>query len=689
MILKNCLFEKADHQRMGQGRKIKLMLLSVGKLILVAIFFHCLQARAQDNFKVMYWKTEATLRSYLIQNVHYQYDVRRDKLKKALESDAGLEEYRNCCRRKYLTLLGEFPEKSPLNAQVTKRLPAEGYILENIIFESRPGHHVTAGMYIPEGTGPWPAVLFFCGHEMTSKATESYQETAILFVQNGFLVLVVDPVSQGERVQFTDSLGMRILRGSTTEHTLLNAGANLVGSSIVAWELYDNVRALDYLAGRPDADKNRIGCLGNSGGGAQTAYFIAYDDRIRVAAPCSNIASRERNLELAGAGDGCQQLPFEGREQIEIGDFLAMFAPKPLLILAGRYDFVDYTGTEQTFNELSAIYTRLGAPEKVSLVTVDDGHGISKEKREAAVEWFSRWLCNRKTEINENELVVLDEKKTWCTSTGQVNSHFPNEKNVQDISLQTAHEFEKSRSRFLENNSLADIQSKLRELLAIGNEETDVKAETTVIEKQQGYILKRIILRRKGEVPLPLLYFLPDKPGKNDTVIIRFDEEGKNKRASDESYILKQMKSGNHLILADLRGMGEMAENAGANEWKYYNREYHNAIISLHIGRPLPGQRVTDILSVIRFLSTDAVTTERAVRIEANGAAANPAIFAAFLLPQNIEIVASSTVKSFFEILENPMEKDWYSYVIPGLLKYFDIPDLIRVRPDLNITYTN
>ncbi len=163
--------------------------------------------------------------------------------------------------------------------------------------------------------------------------------------QTAIAALVVDPVSQGERVQFTDSAGKRILRGSTTEHTLLNAGASLTGTSIVAWELFDNVRSLDYLASRPEVDPDRIGCLGNSGGGAQTTFFIGFDDRVKVAAPCSFITSREREYELNGTGDGCQQIASEGREQLEIADYLMLFAPKPLLILAGRYDFVDYRGT--------------------------------------------------------------------------------------------------------------------------------------------------------------------------------------------------------------------------------------------------------------------------------------------------------------------------------------------------------
>src|SRR5690606_3024372 len=152
--------------------------------------------------------------------------------------------------------------------------------------------------------------------------------------------LVIDPISQAERHQLTDEDGKPSTRGGTTEHTLVNAASNLVGSGAVAYQLWDNIRGLDYLETRSEVDKNRIGCLGNSGGGTQTTYFIGFDDRIKVAAPCSFISSRERNFELFGANDGCQHVPGEGQAGLELTDFMIMFAPKPLLILAGRYDFI-------------------------------------------------------------------------------------------------------------------------------------------------------------------------------------------------------------------------------------------------------------------------------------------------------------------------------------------------------------
>jgi hypothetical protein len=655
--------------------------------LFLSLFVFCLSSGAQDQYKVMDWKTEATLRTYLLQKMHQQYDQRRMDIECALKSEEDLAEYRALCREKYINILGEFPEKTPLNPKITNRIPQKGFAIENIIFESRPDHHVTANLYIPDTRGPFPAVLIFCGHEMTSKATESYQKTAILFATNGFVVMVVDPVSQGERVQFTDSSGLRILRGSTTEHTLLNAGANLTGSSVVAWELYDNTRALDYLSSRPEVDALRIGCLGNSGGGTQTAFFIAFDDRIKVAAPCSYIARRERNFDLTGAADGCQHLPSEGSEHLEIGDFLIMFAPKPLLILAGRYDFVDYTGTVETYKELSRVYDLYNAQEKLSLFTFDDGHGISLPKREAAVDWFISWLCDDTVKISEGTISVTGEKAINCTNTGQVNSFFSDEKKMQDFNLQKALDLKESRNKFLNETTISQKQQKIRELLAIKDNDFNTDVEVKGEEHHPEYNLKKIILRREGEVPLPCLTYIPGKVTKNDTIVIWLNEAGKSEIASKEEIILAQIQKGNTLILSDLRGMGETAEKPEANDWKYYNREYHNAMLSLHIGRPLPGQRVGDIITILKFISGEDSLRGKPLKIVATGAAAPSAVYASVLVPEIISVEASLTIRSYFEILENPMGKDWYSYVVPGVLRYFDLPDIVKMRSEAKISY--
>ncbi len=646
-----------------------------------------LPAFSQQDYNLMNWKTQHTVRSWLLQHMHRQYDERREIISEALQSKERMLAYRNSCRQKYLDLMGTFPERSPLNPKITGITQLSGYRIENIIFESRPHYRVTANFYIPDGEGLFPAALFFCGHEMTSKETASYQKTAALFALNGFAVLVVDPVSQGERVQFTDKNGKRILRGSTTEHTLLNAGANLAGEDVVTYELYDNIRSLDYLESRSEVDTSRIGCLGNSGGGAQTAYFIGYDHRIKVAAPCSNIARREWNYELEGAGDGCQQIAGEGKDLLEIGDFLIMFAPKPVLILAGRYDFIPYTGTRKTAEELQRVYSVLGVPDRVNLFSFDDGHGISKPKRESAVQWFKRWLCNDTTRVIEPEIKLQGAEVLNCTTTGQVNSMFADETTLQQINLNKANEFEAKRKTFAVANDLKGYQMQIKKLLSVDNLSAVPEAEL-VGEKVAGqFTLKKYILRLPGEIPLPCLVYLPETFSPEGRCAVYVYEEGKASLAKNDSLIMQHMHHGDLLVLADLRGMGETQEDEQDNEWKYYNKEFHNAIVSLHIGKPIVGQRVTDLFTLLDFLSAGGDDQNFPVDVYASGAAGPVALYAALFRDQIESVQVLNSIQSYYEILEKPTELDWYSYVIPGVLNYFDLQDLLNLRENLEVTF--
>ena len=351
---------------------------------------------AQSPYNVLDWKANSTLHSYLMQELHHQYAPRPAALTQATATTEGTRAYRDSVRARFRRVLGPLPTaRTPLRAQVTGTLIRPGFRIEKIIFESTPHHHVTANLYVPEGKGRFPAVLFPCGHEAEGKATASYQKTAMLFATHGFAVLVPDPVSQGERMQLTDTSGKPLTRGGTTEHTLLNAQANLLGRTLAAAELWDNVRGLDYLSTRPEVDTARLGCLGNSGGATQTAYLMAYDPRLKAAALCSYVAAGERNLELTGPADGCVMLPGAGAARLDMGDWLIAFAPKPLLVLAGRYDFVDYhEHRNRLYAEAQTCLRRRWASRNAVglLFGYDDGHGISKPKREAALHWFQSYL---------------------------------------------------------------------------------------------------------------------------------------------------------------------------------------------------------------------------------------------------------------------------------------------------------
>jgi hypothetical protein len=655
-------------------------------LILIVQGFN--SSYAQENYSVLPWKASTTLNSYLIQEVHQQYTHRDASFNFALKSVANFEEYRLSCKSRYIEILGKLPEKTPLNPRITGVLKQEGYEIEKVVFESLPNHHITSNLYIPNGKGPFPAVLFFCGHESTAKATESYQRTAQLFVRNGFVVFMIDPISQGERYQLIDSLGKPATRGGTTEHTLLNAGSNLVGTSVAAYELWDNIRSLDYLESRPEVDRNRLGCLGNSGGGTQTTYFIAFDERIKVAAPCSYISSRERNLELFGASDGCQHIPFEGREKLEIEDFLIAFAPKPLLILAGRFDFVDFNGVKMVEKDLDKVYSLYNKPNNFRMFAYYDGHGISKPKREEAVTFFRTFFYNDSTKIVESESDILSATQLNCTSSGQVVNSFSGELTIQEYNLELADKLEKERETFL-LTSEPERKSKVAEVLGFSDKKRILSSE--VIKKQEfdSYDLVKLIIRSDNDIPIPCLVYYPKKIAKNSELVIVLNDEGKATVASSTEIIISHFNEGNIVVLPDLSGVGETADAPEQNDPKYWNREYRNAMISIHLGKTVTGQRVTDLVSVIQFFTTGSEYKAKSVNINANGIYGPVAIFAGLFDKSIKSIQINNSINSYYRLLENPLTKDAYSYLLPAVLKYFDILDIIKWIGAEKVTFSD
>lgn len=633
---------------------------------------------AQSSANIIDWRADEMLNTYLMQQLHGQYALRNNRVQRALQSVPGIQAYQQQLHTAYRQLLGTLPARTPLQPTVTGILRQEGYHIEKVIYQSFPQYHVTGSLYVPAGKGPFPGILLFCGHEPEAKATPSYQQTAILFARQGFVVLMIDPVSQGERHQLTDSTGQPLTRGGTTEHTLLNAAANLVGSSVAAYELWDNERGLDYLLSRKEVDTARIGCLGNSGGGTQTAYFMAFESRIKVAAVCSYITTRERTFELAGPLDGCVQIPNEGKNGLEITDYMHLLAPKPLLVLAGRYDFVDYTGAAQAYHEAKQGYTILGAPERIQLFTVDDGHGISQPKREAAVRWFRKWLYQDDKPVQEVTIATLPATALNCTTTGELNNSIPGEISLQQHFLQTAAALAVRHTQFQRTATEKAFADTLQQLLGIHALRNKVQVERVGTGQQQEWVYEKLLLRSENEPPLPVILMRPPGHTAVQKVVICLHDEGKRALLDSTTLLQSYLQKGYAVLLPDLRGMGETADRPTFNNAKFYNKEYRNVMSSLHMGRPLIGQRVTDLLLLLDYLQSDQVFRQSMVNIKASGATAVVALHAAVIDQRIARLQIDEYLDSFITIIHRITAKDQYSNVIPGVLQYYDVPDLVR-----------
>lgn len=130
---------------------------------------------------------------------------RRLRIFDALQTRQDAERYVASVRSKIRQCFEPFPDRTPLNPRVTGIVERDGYRIENLIFESRPGFLVTANLYVPTDVEyPRPGVVGTCGHSSNGKASDAYQSFSQGLAKLGYVVLIYDPIGQGERLQYPD-----------------------------------------------------------------------------------------------------------------------------------------------------------------------------------------------------------------------------------------------------------------------------------------------------------------------------------------------------------------------------------------------------------------------------------------------------------------------------------------------------
>jgi len=645
-------------------------------LVTLALVLTSTPLFAQDKLQILPADQGARkmLHGYLLAEAQKHFDARK-KAVAALKTPDEIYKRQRDLKAKFIDAIGGFPEtKTPLNAKVVGTLKGDGFRVEKVIYESRPNHHVTANLYLPDGKGPFPGVLVPCGHSANGKAAEAYQRACILMAMNGLAVLCYDPIGQGERVQLlNEKLKPGIPGAGVSEHTMVGIGALLVGQSTAGYRIWDGIRSIDYLVSRPEIDANRIGCTGNSGGGTLTSYLMALDDRIVCAAPSCYVTSLERLFATIGPQDAEQNIPGQVAFGMEHVDYLTMRAPRPTLMCIASQDYFDQQGSWATFREASVLFGKLGHGERVSLFEFDDKHGFSKPRREAAMRWMRRWLLNIDDAPSEGDFRVFTDEELQCTRSGQVLADF---KGVSAFGLNVmeAKKYETQRAKFVSLGE-KERQAEIRRLLGVPVEipmakqlsqkvhylEDRLSTHKVVYETEKGILIPG--LRFKHIAPKgPTVIYLPDNG---------LPQDGKLPAWLDEKY----QKNHQEIWVFDLRGLGETAPGI-ATKPAYFGVDQKEAWLGLHLNRPLLGQRTLDVLVLVKAIGSNDV------QIVGVGTAGPVALHAAALDARIRQITLEKSLRSWMSVVQEPISYNQLTNVVPGVLKVYDLPDLERSLGD-------
>ena len=286
--------------------------------------------------------------------------------------------------------LWPMPAKTALQPHIFDRVEREGYSVEKVYFETLPGFYLCGNLYRPlgRGRGPFPAILNPHGHWKEGRLADgqdgSIPARCIQFARFGMIAFSYDMVG------FNDSFfaDQGKLDGgdyySRHRRFATNQVCQLWNVNLMGLQTWNSIRALDFLESLPDADRKKLGCTGESGGGTQTYMLGAIDDRLSVQAPVVMVSHTMQG------GCSCENAPGLRVEYSNM-EIAAAAAPRPQMLVAATGDWTKTTLTVEG-PAIEHIYELLGAPERLSYVRFNFGHNYNRTSREAVYGWFGRWL---------------------------------------------------------------------------------------------------------------------------------------------------------------------------------------------------------------------------------------------------------------------------------------------------------
>jgi hypothetical protein len=287
--------------------------------------------------------------------------------------------------------LWPMPEKTPIKAQIFGKIERDGYSIEKVYFQTYPGFYLAGNLYRPlgQGKGPFPAILNPHGHwkegRMADTKDGSIPARCISFARQGMIAFSYDMVGFND-THFPDS---PTNKASYDIHRSFGAANTdqLWSISLMGLQTWNSIRALDFLESLPDADKKRLACTGESGGGTQTYMLGAVDDRLAAQAPIVMVS------HIMQGGCSCENAPGLRVEYSNM-EIAAAAAPRPQMLVAASGDWTKDTLTVEG-PSIAHIYDLLHARDKFHYVRFDFGHNYNQTSREAVYGWFGQWLRKR------------------------------------------------------------------------------------------------------------------------------------------------------------------------------------------------------------------------------------------------------------------------------------------------------
>jgi cephalosporin-C deacetylase-like acetyl esterase len=569
-----------------------------------------------------------------------------DAASNEMESVERWEAVRDERRKEMRDMLGllPFPERSPLRARTVGTLDRGAYRIERLVFESLPKFYVTANLYLPTGhQDPLPAVVYVCGHAYSRFGNKaSYQRHGISLAKNGYVAIILDSIQVAE----TFALHHGVYNQEMYEW--YSRGYTPAGV-----EVWNAMRAIDYLETRPEVDSARIGMTGRSGGAAMTWFTAGVDLRVKVAVPVMGISTYAANLEEDTQRLHCDCMFLINSYRHGMLHQGALIAPRPLLMMHGSQDALfPVAGYEEFEQRVGRLYESYGKLNAFKNIVVDSKHEDSEFLREQALLWFDRYL----KEIPERKLDLGVEEVPHESL-----AVFPDGP-PQDSLNHLVHETIIKTPQFEKYESLAEWAAHRQELMGkLRNKVFGAfppSRESPVVQRGErtGSYFEKISFEAEPGVDIHSLLHVPETIEEPVPGVLYVASESEDSRSIQQLFAQSRNPDNVVRLVVYPRGIGEVSWNKSL--WKSILRN------AMHVGHTVDSLRLWDVLrasDVIRSLN--GVDPQR-ITVLGIGTSSILGLYAAILDPGIQQV-----------FLINPPTSHLEGPHFLNILRYLDLPE--------------
>ncbi|MFC4600121.1 alpha/beta hydrolase family protein [Cohnella hongkongensis] len=645
-----------------------------------------------ERYVCSLYETKDQLSRHIYQRADRAFEA-GDAARDRIDSPKQLAARRQAMKKALLKSMGGLPASdAPLNASITNVVVGQGYSVENIVFEARPHEYVTGNLYLPQERAlATPAVLFLNGHEAEGKHCLYYHEVCLRLVQAGLIVFSIDPIGQGERLSLLrNAEGQEV--GGTGEHQRLGVQCYALGQGVARYFVHDAIRAVDYLASRPEVDSTRIGATGNSGGGLQTAMMMVCDERIAAAAPATFIMNRQQYMYAGGVQDAEQVWQGLSGLGFDHEDVLLAFAPKPLLVCAATYDFFPIEATRRTVQRCRRFWEMLGAETGLRLVEDQSVHRYTDDLAIAAADFFAKHLlgCNEteretyRDKARRSKLAPLRPEQLRCTSGGQVKREYADARTPSDtFAIQAA---ELAQARVAVNEQSDAAREWLKRIVLTDRERCELNPRFVQSGSLDGLSIRYALWwSQPGLMNSGYCFHANEGAGSSpggdcgSTIAMALWPGGTTQLTKRWNWIRSMCASGRKVLVLNVSGDGPHEPNLlyGRPNDRFFGMTHKLADELIWLGDSLAALRVYDVLRAASFAAT--LSEPGDCRIELYGAG----LFRIYTelagqLDTSLRVKRLSDARESITLSEwlaqgIADERDVMSVIIPGILRYYDL----------------